>query len=152
MRYLLIYCLYLFLGFSLKAQDFNSEKGDLSLFVKRMYLSQPFEGVKVIDNGVIIVCVEMPIKSNNSSSMSQIANIKAKNHLNKFLNGSFISSDFVMTTQENVSQVDSLKVYQAKILEVFKEQASGVVAGLELLSSFDVDASKKVFIYLRNKL
>ena len=117
-----------------------------------MYLSQPFEGVKVIDNGVIIVCVEMPIKSNNASSMSQIANIKAKNHLNKFLNGSLTSSDFVMTTQENVSQVDSLKAYQAKIMEVFKEQASGVVAGLELLSSFDVDASKKVFIYLRNKL
>jgi hypothetical protein len=152
MRYVLVFCLHLFIGFSLTAQDFNSEKGDLMLFVKRMYLSQPFEGVKVIDNGVIIVCVEMTIKSNNASSMSQVANIKAKSHLNKFLNGSFVSSDFVMTTQENVSQVDSLKAYQAKIMEVFKEQASGVVAGLELLSSFDVDSSKKVFIYLRNKL
>ena len=96
--------------------------------------------------------IGVPIKSSNSTSMSQIANIKAKNHLNKFLNGSFISSDFVMTTQENVSQVDSLKAYQAKIMEVFKEQSSGVVAGLELLSSFDVDSTKKVFIYLRNKL
>ena len=138
--------------FSIRSQDFNSEKGDLMLFVKRMYLSQPFEGVKIIDNGLIIICVEMPSNSTNANSITQIANIKAKNLLNKFLNGSFVSSDFILSTQQNNSKADSLKESQMKIIEIIREESSGVVAGLELLSNFEANSTKKVFIFFRNKL
>jgi hypothetical protein len=152
MKYIFFVILFLMGTFSMKSQDFNSEKGDLMLFVKRMYLNQPFEGVKVIDNGLIIICVEMPLNSNNTRSIAQIANIKAKDHLNKFLNGSFTSSDFILTSQQNISKVDSSRETQTKIIENIREEASGVVTGLELLSNFDANSTKKVFIFLRNKI
>ena len=136
--------------FSIRSQDFNSEKGDLMLFVKRMYLSQPFEGVKIIDNGLIIICVEVEINSNITGSISQIANIKAKDLLNKFINSSHISSDFILTSQQNISKVDTSKQFQLSIIKTIREQSSGVVSGLELLSNFDANPTKKVFVFLRN--
>jgi hypothetical protein len=68
------------------------------------------------------------------------------------LNGSFTSSDFILTSQQNISKVDSSRETQTKIIENIKEEASGVVAGLELLSNFDANSTKKVFIFLRNKI
>jgi len=150
MKHIFFVILFFMGTFSMKSQDFNSEKGDLMLFVKRMYLNQPFEGVKVIDNGLIIICVEVETNSNNTGSISQIANIKAKDLLNKFINSSNISSDFILTSQQNISKVDTSKEFKLSIIKTIREESSGVVSGLELLSNFDVNPTKKVFVFLRN--
>ena len=133
---------------SLFAQDFNSDKTALSNFVKRMYESTKFEGVKIIEdyNSKYIVSLVILDKSKypNTSTLNRVANVKARSATNTFMNGSTITSDMVVKTTE---VKDSSKTSLTTMQETIKENADGFVEGMELLNSFDIEDGKR-FVYI----
>lgn len=135
------------------AQSFNEEKTSMVNFLKRMYNSVPFEGVKAVedyDNKYLISVVSLEkAKYTSPSIMNRVAQTKAQSQANTFFNGSTISSDFVIKTSETKSK-DSTKT-TVETVESIKENSLGFVKGMELLTNFDTDEGKRmVFIYYRN--
>jgi len=134
------------------AQSFNEDKVAFGNFLKRMYLSAPFDGVKVVDdyNRVYIVSVISleKAKYTNPSTMNRIALIKAQSQANTFFNGSTITSDLIIKTSERKSKntVEST----VETIETIKENAYGFTQGLELLTNFENnEANRMVYIFIR---
>jgi hypothetical protein len=68
--------------------------------------------------------------------------------LNRFINGSNVSTDIIIRTTER-KQKDSTQV-TVETLETIKEQASGFIQGMELLTVFDTsDGKSAVFVFMR---
>ena len=134
------------------AQDFNEEKTTLTNFLKRMYNSSPFEGVKVVedyDNNYFISVVSLEkAKYPSSSTMIRVAQVKARQQASTFFNGSTISSDLVIRTSETKTKDTTTTV--TEMIESIKENSVGFVEGMELLSNFPIEEDKRmVFIYFR---
>jgi hypothetical protein len=134
------------------AQDFNEEKTTMTNFLKRMYNSSPFEGVKVVedyDNKYFISVVSLDqAKYPSSSTMIRVAQVKARQQASTFFNGSTISSDLVIRTSETKTKDSTTTV--TEMLESIKENSIGFVQGMELLSNFPIEEDKRmVFIYFR---
>ncbi len=88
-------------------QSINENKISLTNFIKRMYNSAPFEGVKVIDDYdhqyfISVLSLEKG-KYPNEAMMNRVAQVKGQSQANIFFNGSTISSDLVIKTTENKS-------------------------------------------------
>lgn len=134
-------------------QGFNDEKVSLTNFIKRMYNSTQFEGVKVVDDYdhqyfISILSLEKA-KYNSPSVMHRVAQVKAQSQANLFFNGSTISSDFIVKTTERKNG-DSTNTTTIETIESIKENASGFTQGLELLANFDnTDGKRMVFIFYR---
>jgi len=146
---LFIFCL---LG-NLNAQSFNDDKVSLSNFMKRMYTSKPFEGVKIIDDYdhdylVSIISLDKT-KYTNESIMNRVAQVKAQSQASTFLNGATISMDMVITTTEKKDSQNNVNTI-VETVEQIKQNSAGFSQGLELLSNFDnSDNSRMVYIYIR---
>lgn len=146
---LFIFCL---LG-NLNAQSFNDDKVSLSNFMKRMYTSKPFEGVKIIDDYdhdylVSIISLDKT-KYTNESIMNRVAQVKAQSQASTFLNGATISMDMVITTTEKKDTQNNVNII-VETVEQIKQNSAGFSQGLELLSNFDnSDNSRMVYIYIR---
>ncbi len=147
----------LFLSFilvSLKShsQSFNTDKTSLANFVKRMYNSSTFEGVKVVDDYdhkyfISVLSLEKA-KYTSESTMNRVAQVKAQSQANTFFNGSNITSDLVIRTTEKSGKDGNGTITET--IETIKENASGFTQGLELLSTFDnTDGKRMVFIFYR---
>lgn len=140
------------LSFKGYGQGFNDSKTSLSNFLKRMYSSSPFEGVKVIDDYdhqyfISLVNLEKA-KYPSASTMTRVAQVKAQQQANTFFNGSFIASDFVIKTNEAKSKDSTSTIIET--MESIKENSLGFVKGMELLTNFEVEGAKRmVFIYFR---
>jgi len=146
---LFIFCL---LG-NLNAQSFNDDKISLSNFMKRMYTSKPFEGVKIIDDYdhdylVSIISLDKT-KYTNESIMNRVAQVKAQSQASTFLNGATISMDMVITTIEKKDSQNNVNTI-VETVEQIKQNSAGFSQGLELLTNFDnSENSRMVFIYFR---
>ncbi len=139
----------LFFGNSIYAQDFNTDKTTLSNFVRRMYESTKFEGVKIIEDYnakyiVSLVILEKAKYNGNTSTMNRVANVKARSAANIFMNGSTITSEMVVKTTE---VKDTAKTSLTTMQETIKENANGFVEGMEVLNSFDIEDGKR-FVYI----
>jgi hypothetical protein len=134
-------------------QSFNEDKTAFSNFVKRMYSSKPFEGVKIIDDYdhqylVSVISLEKA-KYTSESTMNRVAQVKAQAQANTFLNGSTISMDMVITTRETKDSTNKTTTI-VETVEQIKQNSMGFLQGLELLTNFDnSDAQRMVFIYAR---
>ena len=133
------------------SQDFGGNKVGLGNFIKRMYASNPFEGVKVLqdyDNNYLVSVVILTIDSSKSESvLNRVAGIKAKSNANLFINGSAIKSESIIrTTEEKIK--DTVKT-KTEVTEIIQETGSGFVQGMELLTSFDTDNKQRVFVFMR---
>ncbi len=146
-KYFLILGLFLFIN-EIKAQDFNSDKTAFSNFVKRMYESTNFEGVKIVEDYnskyLISLVVLEKAKYSSSSTMNRVANVKARSNANIFVNGSNITSDMIIKTSETK---DSSNNSITSMEEIIKENANGFIEGMELLNSFDSEDGKQ-FVYI----
>ena len=137
----------------LRAQSFNEDKTAFSNFLKRMYVSSPFEGVKIVDDYehhylISVVSLEKA-KYTNESIMNRIAQVKAQSQANTFLNGASISMDMVITTTEIKDSSAVMKTMVTSV-EQIKQNSTGFSQGLELLINFnDLDEKRKVFMYSR---
>ena len=131
-------------------QSYNDEKINLTNFITRMYLSTPFEGVKIIegyDNKCFISVVSLEkFKYPNNSTMTRVAQAKAQSQANSFFNGSTIDSNFIVKITE--AKIDSTSKTTMETIEAIRENSQGFIKGLELLTNFNVEDEKiMVFIY-----
>ena len=142
----------LFLSLSAFGQSFNEDKTSMTNFIKRMYKATPFEGVKIIDDYdhqyLVSVLSLDKAKYTSPSLMNRVAQVKAQSQANTYLNGSSISTDIVIKTTEQKAGDKTNTVVES--IESIKENAAGFSQGLELLTNFDDEQSKrKVFIFYR---
>ena len=139
--------------FSSYSQSINDDKTSLTNFIKRMYNSAPFEGVKVIDDYdhqyfISVLSLEKG-KHPNDSMMNRVAQVKGQSQANIFFNGSTISSDLVIKTTEN-KLTDKTTTTAVETIESIKENAMGFVKSMELLTNFDnSDGKRMVFIFYK---
>lgn len=134
------------------SQSFNEDKTSMVNFLKRMYNSSPFEGVKIVDDYdhqyLVSVLSLDKTKYTSPSIMNRVAQVKAQSQANNYLNGSTISSDLVIKTTEHKNGEKSSTVVET--IESIKENAVGFSQGLELLNNFEDEKTKRiVFIYHR---
>jgi hypothetical protein len=142
----------LFIALSSYSQSINDDKISVTNFIKRMYNSAPFEGVKVIDDYdrqyfISVLSLEKG-KYPNESIMNRVAQVKGQSQANIFFNGSTISSDLVIKTTENKSTDKQNTAVET--IESIKENAMGFVKSMELLTNFDnPDGKRMVFIFYK---
>ena len=135
------------------SQSFNDEKVSLTNFIKRMYSSKPFEGVKIVDDYdhqylVSVITLEKA-KYTSEATMNRVAQVKAQSQANTFFNGANISMDMVITTRETKDSTNRTTTI-VETVEQIKQNSMGFSQGLELLTNFDnSDAQRMVFIYAR---
>ena len=148
----LLFILTLAFSFTVNAQSINDDKTSLTNFIKRMYNSAPFEGVKVIDDYdhqyfISVLSLEKG-KYLNESTMNRVAQVKGQSQANIFFNGSTISSDLVIKTTEDKSTDKPSTAVET--IESIKENAMGFVKSMELLTNFDnADGKRMVFIFYK---
>ena len=147
--------LLLFIGctFSSYGQGFNDDKTAFSNFLKRMYNSSPFEGVKIVDDYdhqylVSVISLEKA-KYTSESVMNRVAQVKAQSQASTFLNGATISMDMIITTKETQDSTNNVTTIVETVEEI-KQNSVGFSQGLELITNInDSDGLKMVFIYMR---
>ena len=145
--------LFLLLAFSNYSQSINDDKISVTNFIKRMYNTTPFEGVKVIDDYdhqyfISVLSLEKG-KYPNEAIMNRVAQVKGQSQANIFFNGSTISSDLVIKTTENKT-TDKPTTSAVETIESIKENAMGFVKSMELLTNFDnPDGKRMVFIFYK---
>jgi hypothetical protein len=151
MRIIFIF-LYFVISITGFTQSINEEKTTLSNFIKRMYNSTPFEGVKIMDDYdhqylVSVVSLDKT-KYTNPSIMNRVAQVKSQSQASTFLNGATINMEMVIKTTERKSKGSSSVLTET--IESIKQNSSGFSQGLELLSNFDSsDNNRTIFIYIR---
>jgi hypothetical protein len=141
-----------FLSGNLNAQSFNDDKIAFTNFVKRMYMSSPFDGVKIIedyDHQYMVSVIGMDkAKYADPSVMNRVAQVKAQSQVNTFLNGASIDMSLVVRTTETTEAGQSKVTTES--LEQIKQNSTGFSQGLELLSNFEnAEGKKVVFVYVR---
>jgi hypothetical protein len=152
MRVLYLIISFISLSIVSNAQSFNEDKTAFANFIKRMHTAAPFDGVKIVedyDKKYLISVVALDkSKYPNPSTLNRVAQVKSQAQVNRFVNGSSISSDMVIKTTER-KQKDSTEVL-VETIESIKEQASGFTQGMELLINFDSANNKEaVFVFSR---
>jgi hypothetical protein len=151
----LILVLNLILTLSAKSQSFNEDKTSFSNFLKRMYVSSPFEGVKIVDDYnhqylVSVISIEKA-KYSSESVMNRVAQVKAQSQASTFLNGANISMDMVITTKETKDSSNRSLSTITEMVESIKQNAVGFSKGLEFLINFEsTDKQKMIFVYIRD--
>ena len=151
MRIIFIF-LYFVISITGFTQSINEEKTTLSNFIKRMYNSTPFEGVKIMDDYdhqylVSVVSLDK-IKYTSPSIMNRVAQVKSQSQASTFLNGATINMEMIIKTTERESKGSSRVLTET--IESIKQNSSGFSQGLELLSNFDsLDNNRTIFIYIR---
>jgi hypothetical protein len=141
------------ISISAKAQSFNEDEATLSNFIKRMYTTTPFEGVKIVydyDHQYLVSVISLEkAKYTSESIMNRVAQVKAQSQASTFLNGATISMDMVITTKETKDSTNNVKTI-VETVELIKQNSIGFSKGLELLTNFDnADSLRMVFIYIR---
>ena len=138
---------------SLAAQSFNEDKTSFVNFVKRMYSSSPFEGVKIVDGYdkdvmISVVAIEAT-KYPSESIRNRVAQVKAQEKASTFVNGAEISLDVIISTKETTDGNNQVtKVTES--MERIRQSSTGFSQGLELLVTFEnYDKTKIVYIFGR---
>jgi hypothetical protein len=134
------------------SQGFNDDKIALTNFIKRMYNSSPFEGVKMIedyDNKYIISVLSLEKAGKSTSILTRIAQTKAQRQVSTFFNGAVITSEFIIKTTETKADSSEVKT-TVETIEKIKENSVGFVNGLEILTNFDIEErNRMLFIYIK---
>jgi hypothetical protein len=149
----LLFLLPLTLSLIANAQSFNNEKVNFTSFIKRMYTTSPFEGVKIVDDYdhqylISVISLEKA-KYTNESTMNRVAQVKAQSQASTFLNGATISMDMIIKTKESKDSSNAMKTI-VETIEQIKQNSVGFSQGLELLTNFDKeDKLGMVWIYVR---
>lgn len=149
----LLYFLVILVSIKSYGQGFSDEKVSLTNFIKRMFTTKPFEGVKIVDDYdhqylISVISLEK-VKYTSESIMNRVAQVKAQSQASTFLNGATISMDMVITTKETKDSTNNVKTI-VETVEQIKQNSIGFSQGLELLTSFDnPDNSRAIYIFMR---
>lgn len=142
------------ISLNLLSQSINSEKISLANFIKRMYTSAPFEGVKVIDDYdkqfIISVISIDKTKYTDPAIMNRVALVKAQSQVSTYLNGATISMDMVISTKDVKDSANKVSTI-VETIEHIKQNSMGFSQGLELLTNFDSTGNLRVvYVYFRD--
>lgn len=135
------------------AQDFGGSKVGLANFARRMFNSQAFDGVKMLqtEEGIPYMISVVSLKkdpSRSESVQSRVASVKSKAFASQYINGSNISSEVIIVTKEE-KRKDSI-ITKTELQETLKETSMGFAEGMELLINFESNDGKQVvYIYYR---
>ena len=128
------------------SQSYNSDLNDLGQFVQRMYLNEPFEGARVVENVdncyLITVVAEKP--GNNEYATNRKAEVKGLSYANKYLNGEMSMQNTILHTRE-----DSRGYSYEEIEDFIESRSMGYVQTMQVLSTFTDANGKKVFVYCK---
>jgi hypothetical protein len=117
----------------------------LADFVYEKLNSKIFDGARIIsapNKKYIVSVVTLDNSKYTSPEMrDKAAFMKAKQFVNTMVNGSTISSDLVLRTDENDKQT------AINSTETIREQAMGFIQGLEILDSKELTTNKTTYIY-----
>ena len=128
-------------------QSYNAEKVEFANYLKRMYNTAPFEGVRVVEDYnsfLISVLVLDNTHYSSESIMNRVASVKAMSQASRYFNGSEITSEVIIRTK-----TDKMGFSDTEIIENIKEHSAGYVKELELLSSFSDQGDNRVFIFCK---
>lgn len=143
---IIVTMLLLFSSIASFAQGYNAEKTSLTNFLIRMYENAPFEGVRAVDDYeqqyLISVLTLEKAKYPSESAMFRVAGVKAMSQASRFFNGSSITSDLIIRTSEKSDGSGD-----TEMIETINEKSVGFVRALELLTNFEMDDGRIVFIY-----
>jgi hypothetical protein len=137
---------------SVFSQSFNEDKTAFTNYVKRMYASSPFDGVKIIEDYdhqylVSVIGIDKA-KYSDPSVMNRVAQVKAQSQVNTYLNGASIDMNTIIRTTETTENNQTKSVTES--IEQIKQNSTGFSQGLELLTNFENSDSKKmVYVYMR---
>jgi hypothetical protein len=117
----------------------------LEQFLSASLRKKSFDGARIISSPnnkymVSVVALENA-KYTTSESRDKVAHMKAKQMVNTLVNGSTITSDVIIRTDENDQATEVTNT------EVIREQAMGFIQGLELLSSQEIQPAKTTYIF-----
>lgn len=129
------------------AQSYSADKVALTNFLKRMYVSAPFDGVRVVkdyDNAYLMSVVVLDKKKYKSESiLNRVASVKAMAQASRHLNGSQITQDMIIRTNEKADGSSD-----TEIIETIRENSVGYVKALEQLTNFQRKDGLQVFIFI----
>lgn len=134
-------------SFCVMAQGYNAEKNALTNYLVRMYENAPFEGVRAVDDYeqqylISVLSLDPAKYGGNESTMFRVAGVKAMSQASRFFNGSNITTDLIVRTNEiSDGSADS------EMIETIKENSVGFVKALELLTNFPLPNGRVAFIY-----
>mgnify|MGYP000300371414 FL=1 len=134
------------------SQSFNEDKTAFTNYVKRMYTSAPFDGVKIIEDYdhqylVSVIGIDK-VKYTDPAVMNRVAQVKAQSQVNTYLNGASIDMNTIIRTTETTENNQTKSVTES--IEQIKQNSTGFSQGLELLTNFENSDSKKmVYVYMR---
>ncbi len=117
----------------------------LDEFLTDILKKKNVDGAKIIsapNNKYVIASISLDNSKYPSSEMlDKAAFMKAKQMVNTIMNGSIITSDQIIRTDEKDSKT------QITNTEIVKEHAMGFIQGLELLFSKDISTGKTTYVY-----
>ncbi len=117
----------------------------LDEFITGLLKKKLVDGVKIISapsNKYIISSISLENSKYTSIEMrDKAAFMKAKQFMNTMVNGSTITSDQIIRTDENDTRTEFTST------EVVREHAMGFIQGLELLFSKEITPSKTTYVY-----
>ena len=142
------------ISLNLLSQSINSEKISLANFIKRMYTTTPFEGVKVIDDYdkqyLLSVISLDKAKFSDPAIMNRVAQVKAQSQASTYLNGATISMDMVISTKDVKDSANKVSTI-VETIEHIKQNSMGFSQGLELLTNFDSTGNlRMVYVFFRD--
>lgn len=145
MKKILSIAVAIFIAATTFSQSYNSELNDLGQYVQRMYMNEPFEGARVVENVdncyLITVVAEKP--GNNDYATNRKAEVKGLSYANKYLNGEMSMQNTVLHTRE-----DSRGYSYEEIEDFIESRSMGYVQTMQVLSTF-THGGKKVFVYCK---
>lgn len=130
----------------LMAQEYNTELYSLGQYVQRMYLMEPFEGARIVEDVdkcyLISVVAETP--TNNDYATNRKAEVKGLSYANTFINGAVVSQNTVMYTKQN-----SMGYSFDEIEDVIESRSMGYIQTMQIISTFQSDQGKKVYVFCK---
>ena len=117
----------------------------LTSFLHSMLIKKSFDGARIIsapNNRYLVAAVNLEnSKYTSSETRDKVAQMKAKQMVNTLVNGSTISSELIIRTDESDKSTEVIST------EIFREQAMGFIQGLELLSTSELHSGKTTYIF-----
>lgn len=132
---------------SIYAQGYNSDKVAFTNFLVRMYNNAPFDGVRAVEDYDDIYLISVVAldkdKYKTESAMNRVASVKAMSQASRFFNGSNITSDLIIRTNEK-----SDGSTDTEVIETIREHSVGYVKSMEQLTNFTRKDGLQVFIFM----
>jgi hypothetical protein len=114
-------------------------------FMLNMLRNKPFDGARIVSaplNKYIVSSITLDNSKYASPEMRDKAgHMKAKQFVNVLVNGSTITSESIIRTDETD------KATEITNTEIVKEQAMGFINGLELLTTKEIIPNKTTYLY-----